>query len=279
MAHSPRMPHASSGGLRLFYDTVGEGEPLLLIPGLGDDHHMFDLHRAAFARHHRLILVDNRDAGASDESDSPYGTGEMAQDALAVVDQVGGGRFHVLGVSMGGAIAQQVALQAPDRVASLVLVSSWGRTDAFLQAVFEGWRLMIGRLTPEQFLATQAPWLFSPRFLASPSPEFLALEAGIRERGWPRSVTAFERQALACIRHDALSILAILQTPTLVLTGEEDILTPPRYGRALAAMLGRAELGLLTGAGHTCLLETPKPFAERVLRFLARHAQPRGEAA
>ena len=79
----------------------------------------------------------------------------------------------------------------------------------------------------------------------------------------PRSVAAFERQADACIAHDVLGVLAILQTPTLVLTGEDDILTPPRYGRALAAMLGRAELGLLTGVGHTCLLESPKPFAER----------------
>ena len=275
------MAHASIGGLRLFYETDGggEGEPLLLLPGLGADHHLFDLQRAALGRAHRLILVDNRDAGASDEATSPYGIAEMAQDALAIVDQLGGGRFHVLGVSMGGAIAQQVALQAPDRVASLVLVSTWGRTDPFLHAVLEGWRLMIARLTPEQFLAAQAPWVFSARFLASPTPEFAALQAGIRERGWPRSVAAYERQVLACLAHDALAVLAILQTPTLVLAGEEDILTPPRYGRALAAMLGRAELGLLTGVGHACLLESPKPFAEKVLRFLARHSQERGEAA
>jgi len=138
---------------------------------------------------------------------------------------------------------------------------------------------MIARLTPEQFLAAQAPWIFSPRFLTSPSPEFVALQAGMHERGWPRSVAAFERQVLACVGHDTLSVLAILQTPTLVLAGEDDILTSPRYGRVLAATLGRAELGLLPGVGHACLLETPKPFAERVLRFLARHAQSRGEAA
>jgi pimeloyl-ACP methyl ester carboxylesterase len=273
------MPHASTGGLRVFYETAGEGEPLLLIPGLGADHHMFDLQREALARAHRLILVDNRDAGASDEAAAPYGIADMAQDALAVVDQVGAGRFHVLGVSMGGAIAQQVALQAPDRVASLVLVSTWGRTDPFLHAVLEGWRLMISRLTPEQFLAAQAPWIFSARFLGSPTPEVVALQAGMRERGWPRSVAAFERQALASLAHDVMGILAILQTPTLVLAGEDDILTPPRYGRALAAMLGRAELALLTGVGHACLLESPKPFAERVLRFLGRHSGQRGEAA
>jgi pimeloyl-ACP methyl ester carboxylesterase len=273
------MPYASVGGLRVSYETDGEGEPLLLLPGLGADHHLFDLQREALARIHRLILVDHRDAGASDEATSPYGIAEMAQDALAIVDDVGVGRFHVLGVSMGGAIAQQVALQAPDRVASLVLASTWGRTDAFLRAVLEGWRWMIARLTPEQFLAAQAPWIFSARFLASPPPEYLTLQAGMRERGWPRSVAAFERQVLACLAHDALGVLPLLQTPTLVLAGEEDILTPPRYGRALAAMLGRAELGMLTGVGHASLLESPKPFAERVLRFVARHAHESGAAA
>jgi pimeloyl-ACP methyl ester carboxylesterase len=273
------VPHASAGGLRLFYETDGKGEPLLLIPGLGDDHRLFDPLREAAKGQHRLILVDNRDAGVSDEASASYGTGEMAQDALAVVDLLGVARFHVLGVSMGGAIAQQVALQAPDRVASLVLVSTWGRTDAFLRGVFEGWRLMVSRLTPAQFLAAQAPWLLSPRFLASPTPQLVALEKGMLERGWPRSIPAFERQVGACMSHDVLGVLAMLQTPTLVLTGEDDILTPPRYSRALAAMLGRAELGLLTGVGHACLLESPRPFAERVLRFLARHAHARGEAA
>jgi pimeloyl-ACP methyl ester carboxylesterase len=264
------MPHAGAGGLRLFYETHGEGEPLLLLPGLGADHRLFDLQRETLARQHRLILVDNRDAGASDEARAPYGIADMAQDALAVADHAGAGRFHLLGVSMGGAIAQQVALQAPDRVVSLVLASTWGRTDAFLRAVLEGWRLMIARLPPDDFLAGQAPWLFSARFLASPAPEVVALQRAMRERGWPLSVAAFERQLGACMGHDVLAVLAILQTPTLVLVGEEDILTPARYGRALAAMLARAELGLLPGAGHASLLESPKPFAERVLRFLAR---------
>jgi len=164
-------------------------------------------------------------------------------------------------------------------VASLVLISTWGRTDAFLRAVFEGWRLMISRLTSAQFLAAQAPWLLSPRHLTSPTPELVAQEKGMCERGWPRSVSAFERQVGACIAHDVLAVLAILQTPSLVLAGEDDILTPPRYGRALGAMLGHAEFGLLTGVGHAGLLESPKPFAERVLRFLARHVRSRGAAA
>jgi pimeloyl-ACP methyl ester carboxylesterase len=239
--------------------------------GLGGERRAWDLQRTELASHHRLILLDNRDAGASDEARAPYGTGDMASDALALMDHLGIERFHVLGASMGGAVAQHVALQAPTRVASLVLASSWGRTDAFLHGVFSSWRLMVERLAPEEFLAAQAPWAFTHRFLQGPTPEVAAAQATLRARGILKSVAAYQRQVDACLGHDTLGLLVLLQTPTLVVVGEDDILTPPRYARALVAALGRAELALVPASGHACFLETPKPFAERVRRFLARH--------
>ena len=234
------------------------------IPGLGDDHHLFDPHREAFARQHRLILVDNRDAGVERR-------GRRARTAprrwrrtpLAVVDQVGGGRFHVLGVSMGGAIAQHVALQAPDRVASLVLVSTWGRTDAVPPRRARG--LAADDRAPHAgglpggagavALQPALPGLAGARVRRAAAPP-CARAAG-RDR-WRRS-SVRSRPASATTRSPSL---AILQTPTLVLAGEEDILTPPRYGRALAAMLGRAELGLLLGRRA----RLPARDAEAVLR-------------
>jgi pimeloyl-ACP methyl ester carboxylesterase len=242
--------------------------------GLGGEHHAWDLQRAELARHHRLVLLDNRDAGASDEARAPYGLAEMAADALGLMDHLGIERFHVVGASMGGAIAQHLALQAPTRAATLVLASTWGRTDAFLATVFTTWRRMVERFSAEEFLAAQAPWAFTHRFLHSPTPEVVALQAGQRERGPLKSVAAYQRQVDACLGHDTLGLLVLLQTPTLVLVGEEDILTPPRYARAVAAALGRAEVGMLPAAGHACFLETPKAFTERVLRFLARHPLP-----
>src|SRR5262249_60700502 len=127
---------------------------------LGGDGQGWHLVRPDLARRHRLILLDNRDAGESDEARGPYGLGDMAADALGVLDQLGIERFHVLGVSMGGAVAQHLALQAPTRVATLVLVSTWGRTDAFLRSVFSSWRSMVERLPAEEFLAALAPWAF-----------------------------------------------------------------------------------------------------------------------
>jgi pimeloyl-ACP methyl ester carboxylesterase len=268
------MPRVRIGALELFYETEGTGEPLLLLMGLGGDHHGWTLERKDLARRHRLILLDNRDAGASDEATGSYALGDMAADALGVLDHLGIERFHVMGASMGGAIAQHLALAAPTRVASLVLVSTWGRTDPFLAAVFQGWRLLVERLRPEEFLAVQAPWAFTSRFLAAlaaPLAEVLALQAALRERGAIKSVPAYQRQLDACLAHDVLGLLPMLRTPTLVLAGEEDILTPPRYARAIGAALLSAEVMLVPGGGHACFLENARPSAERALRFLGRH--------
>ena len=130
---------------------------------------------------------------------------------------------------------------------------------------------MVERLTPEEFLAALTPWVFTYRFLEAPSPEVMAFQAAARERGLLKSVAAYQRQLEACRTHDALALLALLRTPSLVLVGEDDILTPPRYARGLAAALPRGEVALLPASGHACFLETPKPLVERVLRFLARH--------
>jgi pimeloyl-ACP methyl ester carboxylesterase len=265
------MPRARVGDLELFYDVDGAGEPVLLLMGLGGDHHGWDLVRADLARRHRLVLVDNRDAGASDEARAPYGIVDMAADALGVMDHLGIERFHLVGASMGGAIAQHLTLQAPTRVASLALIGTWGRTDAFLRAIFTSWRLLVERLAPAEFLATVAPWAFTYRFLQAPSAEVVALQAAYRERGALKSVAAYQRQVDACVAHDTLALLALLRTPALVLVGEDDILTSARYGRALGAALARAEVVLVPASGHACFLETPKPVTERLLRFLSRH--------
>src|SRR5436309_14719930 len=106
------MPRVRIGELELFHTTDGVGEPVLLLMGLGGEHHAWDLVRRELARRHRLVLVDNRDAGASDEAHRPYGMADMAADALGVMDHLGLERFHLGGASMGRAIAQGPARHA-----------------------------------------------------------------------------------------------------------------------------------------------------------------------
>jgi len=266
------MPRLRVGELELAYEVDGAGEPLLLLMGLGGDRPGWDLVRPELARRHRLVLLDNRDAGESDEARGPYGLPDMAADALALMDHLGIERFHLLGASMGGAIAQHLTLQAPARVASLVLAATWGRTDGFLTAILGSWRMQVERLDPEIFLLGVMPWAFTHRALQQPSRELLAFQEARRARGaLLRSVAAYQRQVDACLAHDILGVLPMLRTPTLILVGEDDILTPARYARAIAASLVGAEVSVVPASGHACFLETPKPFTDRVLRFLAHH--------
>src|SRR5262249_14203973 len=162
------MARVRVGDLDIAYEVAGDGEPVLLLMGLGGERHGWDLMRADLARGHRLILVDNRDAGESTRATGPYTIADMAGDALGVMDHLGIERFHVTGASMGGAIAQQLALVAPHRVATLGLVATWGRTDGFLAAVLRGWRATVARTTPAEFLASLLPWAFTHRYFNDP---------------------------------------------------------------------------------------------------------------
>jgi len=268
------MPRVRVGDVELAYEVDGAGEPVLMLMGLGGERHAWDLVRKDLARRHRLVLLDNRDAGESDEARVAYGLDDMAADALGVLDALGIERFHVVGASMGGAIAQRLMLQAPTRVASAVLLCTWGRTDPILATLLASWRRMVERLSPEEFLLAQSPWVFTYRFFQEPPAEVVAWQESVRARGLLKSVAAYQRQVDACAAHDALDILPLLRTPCLVLVGEDDVLTPPRYARALAAALPAGEVALVPASGHGCFLETPKPCVERIVRFLARHPLP-----
>src|SRR5947207_12451425 len=124
------MPHLEANGRRLYYELHGEGEPLLCVMGLAADILAWTLQVPAFAARHRTIVFDNRDAGRSDRAEADYELADMAADALALADALELERFHLLGASMGGAIAQEVALAAPERITTLTLAVSFGGVGA-----------------------------------------------------------------------------------------------------------------------------------------------------
>jgi pimeloyl-ACP methyl ester carboxylesterase len=122
------MSNAKIGDIQIHYEEYGEGPPLIMILGLGQDTATWEFQVSEFSEHFRLILLDNRDSGKSSRSPETYTTKTMARDILGLMDHLGIARAHILGTSMGGMIAQQVALMAPERVISLVLATttSWG---------------------------------------------------------------------------------------------------------------------------------------------------------
>ncbi|MGD8228084.1 MAG: alpha/beta fold hydrolase [Desulfobacteraceae bacterium] len=122
------MSEAKIGDMHIHYEEYGEGPPLIMVLGLGQDTATWEFQVSDFSEHFRLILLDNRDSGKSSRSTKTYTTETMSQDLLGLMDHLGMARAHILGTSMGGMIAQQVAFMAPERVLSLVLASttSWG---------------------------------------------------------------------------------------------------------------------------------------------------------
>jgi pimeloyl-ACP methyl ester carboxylesterase len=258
-------------GINLNYIEVGTGDPLLLIMGFGGDHLAWAFQVPVFAARFRVISFDNRGVGQSDVPDVPYSTRMMADDAVGLLDALGVERAHVLGVSMGGMIAQEVALDHPRRVRSLQLHCTYARPDRYMLALMEAWRAVRAKVTLEEWMRSVALWLFSPRTFQE-RPEFVEtiIQTGLANP-YPFTLTGFLRQGDAVRGHDALERLGRLTCPTLVSVAEDDTLVPPRFSRELAAAIPGAAFHQILGAGHCYFWERPDLFNTMCLDFIAKH--------
>lgn len=256
------------GAARLHVRQSGAGDDILLLCGLGDDLSAWDGQVDDFAAAHRVTAVDNRGVGQSSLPDGEFTVRDLAADAAGVCDALGLGPAHVIGFSMGGAIAQELALARPDLVRSLVLVGSWCRSDRLFQELIKGAAYTAG--TADDARA----WLYA--FLG------LVYSAAVHEDGridqfvdaalanpHPQETEAFQRTARAILEHDTADRLGAITVPTLVLVGEDDMLCPPRHSRAIAARVPGARLVEVPEQAHQPFQEDPAAFNELVLRFLA----------
>jgi pimeloyl-ACP methyl ester carboxylesterase len=266
------MPTVTVDGIDLHYVESGRGDPLLLIMGFGGDHLAWALQVPAFSERYRVITFDNRGAGQSSVPDEPYSTHMMAQDAVGLLDALGVERAHVLGVSMGGMIAQELALNHSGRVRSLQLHCTYARPDGYMLSLMDAWRRVRLKATPEEWLRTIALWLFAPVTFTE-RPEFVEaiVQMGL-VNPHPFSLTGFQRQGDAVRGHDALARLPRLTCPTLVSVAEDDILVPPRFARELVATIPGAKLQIVDRAAHGYFWERPDVFNRMCLEFLEAHA-------
>ena len=267
------MPKVTVNGVELNYVEAGNGQPLLMIMGFGGDHLAWAFQVPALSARYRTITFDNRGAGQSSVPDEPYSTRMMAEDAVGLLDALGVERAHVLGVSMGGMIAQEVALGHPGRVRSLQLHCTYARPDRYMLALMDAWRAVRAKATPEEWLRTVALWLFSPRTYAE-RPDFveMVIQTGLANPH-PFTLTGFLRQGDAVRDHDTLDRLPGLACPTLVSVAEDDVLVPPRFARQVAAAAPRAELRVIEGAGHAYFWERADAFNTMCLDFLATNSE------
>jgi 3-oxoadipate enol-lactonase len=257
------------GDITMHYVEAGGGEPLLLIMGYGGDHLAWGLQIPAFTEQYRVIAFDNRGAGQSDAPDHPYTIRMMAEDARGLLDALGIDRAHVIGVSMGGMIAQELALNHPGRLHSLHLGCSLARPDAYLQALLVSWREIRTRFDRETSLRMLSLWLFAAETYDE-RPEFVeAILQSALAHPHPQSLTGFLRQGEAVAGHDTIARLVDLRCPTLVSVAEGDILVPPRFSRQLASLIPGAVLRIVPGAGHVYFWEQAEAFNALCLEFLA----------
>ena len=267
------MPQVAVDGVQLFCQTLGPdgAEPVVLIMGWGGDHTAWAFQLPAFSAEFRVIALDNRGAGQSDAPDVPFTIADMAADTLGVLDQFGIARAHVCGASMGGMIAQEIALEHPERVLTLQLHCTLARTDAY--ADFSGRNLLRvkERGDREEFARTTLPWLLCRKTMAE-RPEFVEL---FIERAvgypYPTSFVGLNRQAEAIRAHDTRERLANIRVPTLITVGADDILVPPSFSRELHARIAGSELVVLPDAGHLHFMEQFDRFNEVCLEFLRKH--------
>jgi 3-oxoadipate enol-lactonase len=247
----------------------GEGSPLLLVTGLGGScRGWLALQVPDFAPHHRTVIYDHRGVGESEDPGGPFTTADLADDGAALLDALGISRAHVLGIFMGGMVAQELALRHPARVDRLVLVGTYARPDAKRRMLIEKWKEMVGHGLPLEVIAKERMlWTLSDETLEQTDLVHPMMQGFLRER-FPMSDDVFLRQCDACLQHDALDRLEALVHPTLVLCGQQDNLTPPKFGKELAATVPNAHLVTIPGAGHLVMVEAAKRFDQVVLQFL-----------
>src|SRR6266852_2879259 len=198
------MPKVQVGDLSMYYVEAGQGDPLVLIMGLGGDHLAWGFQFPAFAERHRVIAFDNRGAGQTDAPDCPYTTRMMAEDTVGLMSALGIERAHVLGASMGGMIAQELALAHPHRVRSLQLHCTLGCPDRYLRAQVDVGRIQRRTLSREGAMRAGYLWLFAPAtYDERPELVEMILQNALANP-YPMSLRGFEHQCDAVQAHDTL---------------------------------------------------------------------------
>jgi len=240
------MPETQVADISIYYETHGEGDPLVLIMGLGGGSSLWWRQVAFFSPEYQVITFDSRGVGRSEKPDTPYSMDMLVDDAAGLMETLGIASAHVYGVSMGGMVAQELALRHPKLVSSLVLgATTCGGRHAVMAGFIESHRDRVKE------------WL-------------------LKGAESPPSSTGFKRQAEAVARFETYDRLPQIRVPTLILAGTADQLIPVENSRLLASRISGAELVLFEGAGHGYLWEAEEEANRVVFDFLRRHPIPPG---
>jgi 3-oxoadipate enol-lactonase len=264
------MPVIQANGLDIHYRITGTGaETILLVNGVGDDLNGWMLQVDDFvAAGLRVVTFDNRGIGRSSHPPGAYTSREMADDTKALADTLGLAPFHLLGVSMGGLIAQEYALAYPNDLRTVVLANTYAKPDAYTRAAFDSWSQIAESASMAMMMRQQAPWVFSPTFYDT-QPDRLAVFLAEMERS-EQPAGSFTAQVAALLSHDCSERLAGLHTPALVIAADDDIIIRLSLSHRLYEELPAASWAIVPG-GHAAFLENPHPWNRAVINFIDHH--------
>jgi pimeloyl-ACP methyl ester carboxylesterase len=265
------MPQVNVDGLTINYDLQGEGETLLLIPYTSADHACYAFQLPAYTAHFSCVAIDLPGSGESDTPPGPYSTEGYADQVAAFLSAIGIERAHVVGMSLGAAVAMHLGARHPARVRSLSLHSGWDTSDAYLKTVVGQWRTLVSSLPTVADVVIQGifPWCFTPEMYAE-RPEFVdTLVNFVRSRP-AQPADGFVAQLDAVVAHDAGPALSEIRAPTLITFGARDLVCSTRFAGRLHGGITDSELVVFEHLSHAGLHEDPEAFNRATLDFLLR---------
>ncbi len=259
------MPFVQNQGAKIYWDEQGQGAPVLLIMGLGYPSALWYRTRPVLTQRYRTLAFDNRGVGLSSVPPGPYSIETMAADAAAVLDAADLASAHIFGISMGGMIAQEFALQFPARTRSLILGCTSPGGPAAVRAESQVVNVLLARgMTLEQAREAILPYIYDP---ATPK-EKIEQDVSLRQP-WLPSPEGYTAQLQAILGWEAYSRIAQITVPTLVIHGKSDALVPPGNGKLIAQRIPNAKLVLLDHASHLFLTDQTEAAHKEILEFLS----------
>lgn len=265
------MPTARVNGTELYYEVHGEGEPLLCVMGLAADTLAWLPQVPAWSEAYKTVIFDNRDVGQSAYVAGDYAIADMAADTLALADELGLERFHLLGLSMGGMIAQEIALTAPERLRTLTLVVTFGGAGRWGAEKVRLWLKDADGRSHEDMVDELLLLTMTERFYENPDGVRF-LRRLMLDEPHPQRPEGFARQLRAIAGFDVRDRLGALDLPVHVIGAEHDVLVPVWKSQELAELIPGAQLTVLPGLAHGANIEAPEAFNAAVLDWLAAQA-------
>ena len=269
------MPIARVNSINMYYEIHGEGEHLILIMGLGGDHFRWFRILPLLAENFKVITFDNRGVGKTDKPDIPYTMKMMSDDIAGLMDSIGIEKALFFGISLGGMIVQNFALLYPQRIISLILGCTFcGGKNTVSSEQRSGPSVLdpslIETMLPEERAVEMMPALYSREFIDN-NQDFVEIQIEYAKNN-PLDTVGYRRQMEAVGTHDTYDRLPEIKLPTMVITGDKDVLISVENSRIIASRIPDSELVILEGTGHGFYTEANEETARILTDFMNRYS-------